>query len=145
MSREYPARPVLAVGAIVFDDAGRVLLVRRGRPPAEGRWSVPGGAVEVGEELRQACAREVREETGLEVEVGRLCEVVERVTRDPQGRVRYHYVILDYAARVRAGAARAADDCAEIRWAPRDEIERLETTEGLLEVLERAYAARSST
>src|SRR5262249_51162472 len=110
MVREYPDRPIVAVGAIVFDSAGRVLLGGRGRPPAQGRWSVPGGAVEAGETLAEACAREVREETGLEVEVGSLCEVVERVTRDPDGRVRFHYVILDYAARVSGGTLRAGSD-----------------------------------
>jgi ADP-ribose pyrophosphatase YjhB (NUDIX family) len=136
---------VLAVGALVFDAAGRALLIRRGRPPGQGLWSVPGGVVEVGEPLRVACAREVEEETGLRVEVGAVREVIERVTRDDRGRVIYHYVIVDLAAEVRGGTLRPGDDCDDVRWATLAEAEQLETTEGLLEVLRRAHAARSST
>ena len=137
MSREYPAHPIVAVGAIVID-GDRVLLVRRAKPPAQDRWSVPGGVVEAGETLAEACAREVREETGLEIELGAPVEIVERVTRDAQGRVQFHYVIHDFAARVRGGELAAASDCAEARWVTLDEAARLPTTEGLLPVLRRA-------
>jgi ADP-ribose pyrophosphatase YjhB (NUDIX family) len=137
VSREYPERPIVGVGAILRDAAGRFLLARRGRPPAEGRWSVPGGAVEAGESLREACVREAREETGLEIEVGALVEVVERIARDAQGRAQFHYVIVDYACTARGGDLRAGDDCAELRWVTLEEAARLELTEGLLEVLAR--------
>jgi ADP-ribose pyrophosphatase YjhB (NUDIX family) len=107
--------PVLAVAGVVL--AGdQVLLVRRGTEPAKGIWSLPGGAVELGEELAQACGREIKEETGLEVEVGPLVEVVQRVVKDEQGRVEYHYVILDYLCTATAAPPRAGDDACDARW-----------------------------
>jgi 8-oxo-dGTP diphosphatase len=123
----------LAVGAIIID-GDRVLLIRRAKPPAQDRWSVPGGKVEPGETLEQACAREVREETGLEVEVGPLVEIVERAGEG------YHYEIHDFHARVRGGTLAAASDCAEVRWVTLDEAAQLPTTDGLLPVLERAFS-----
>ena len=139
--REYPDRPIVAVGALVFASDGRVLLVRRGRPPGLGKWSVPGGAVEVGESLREAAAREVREETGLEVAVGSMVEWLERITPGDGGRARFHYVILDFRAEVRGGTLCAGDDCAEARWVTLDEAAALPTTEGLMDVLRRAAGA----
>src|SRR5262249_24636682 len=137
-----PQHPIVAVGAVVLDDARRVLLVRRGRPPAQDLWSVPGGAVEPGETLLEACAREVREETGLEIGVGARVEVVERITRDEAGRVRFHYVIHDFVARVRGGTLAAGSDCAEARWVTLAEAAQLATTEGLLPVLRAAAQMR---
>jgi 8-oxo-dGTP diphosphatase len=130
------ARPTVAVGAIVFDDAGRVLLVQRARPPAAGRWTVPGGRLELGEALADAVRREVREETGLEVAPGPLVEVVERTTRE--GDAVWHYVILDYLARVTGGALRAGDDAADARWVAPAELAALPLTDGLVGVLDRA-------
>jgi len=144
VSREYPERPLVAVGALVFDASGRVLLIQRGHPPGLGKWSLPGGAVEAGETLRAACAREVREETGLEVEVGPMVEWLERITPGEGGRARFHYVILDFMAEVRGGALRPGDDCAAALWVTLDEAAALSTTEGLLDVLARAYAMCST-
>ncbi|MBA3394168.1 MAG: NUDIX hydrolase [Deltaproteobacteria bacterium] len=124
--------PTVAVGGIVFDDAGRVLLVERGRPPGVGLWTVPGGKLELGETLAQAVAREVREETGLVVEVGALACVVERVGEG------YHYVILDYLARVIGGSLAAADDVRDARFVSEAELGALPVTDGLLDVLARA-------
>ena len=124
--------PVVAVGAFVFDAAGRVLLVQRGTPPAAGRWTVPGGKLEPGETLAAAVAREVREETGLVVEVGALVEVVERIADG------YHYVILDYAARAVGGALAAGSDAAAARFVDDAELAALPLTDGLLPVLARA-------
>lgn len=128
-------RPVAAVGAIVVDDAGRVLVVRRGRPPGEGLWSLPGGKVEMGERLADAVVREVREETGLEVACGRLVEVVERFGDG------WHYVILDYLCEARGGTLRAGDDVSDARWVSRAELDALPTTEGLGPVIDLAFAA----
>lgn len=115
MGRHYPDQPVVGVAGVVLA-GGRVLLVKRGSPPSQGLWSLPGGAVELGEGLRQACAREVAEETGLRVEVGPLVEVVERIFHDAQGRVEYHYVLLDYLCQGELIDPRAGDDAAEARW-----------------------------
>jgi len=133
-------RPEVAVGAIVFDPAGRVLLVERGRPPGVGLWTVPGGRVERGETLAAAVAREVREETGLVVEVGPLAAVVERMGDD------YHFVILDHVARV-TGADQtlaAGDDARAARFVDEAELAHLPTTEGLLPILERARATHAA-
>jgi ADP-ribose pyrophosphatase YjhB (NUDIX family) len=117
-------------------DRERVLLIRRGRPPGEGLWSVPGGRLEPGETLAQAVAREVREETGLVVEVGPLACVVERMGDG------YHFVILDYLARVIGGELAAATDAAAARFVDDAELATLPTTEGLVDALTRARAIR---
>ncbi len=128
---------MVAVAAIVFDDDGRVLVVERGRPPGQGLWSVPGGRVELGEALADAVVREVREETGIDIEVGPLAEVVERVSPTEAGT--FHYVILDYVARPRHAAVPVAgDDVTAARWVGLDELAALPVTEGLREVIERA-------
>jgi ADP-ribose pyrophosphatase YjhB (NUDIX family) len=115
MGRRYPAAPVVGVAGVVL--AGeRVLLVRRANPPSQGLWSLPGGAVELGEGLAAALVREVREETGLTVRVGPLVEVVERVQADGEGAVEYHYVLLDYLCAAEPAQPRAGDDAAEARW-----------------------------
>jgi ADP-ribose pyrophosphatase YjhB (NUDIX family) len=129
--------PVVAVGAFVFDRDGRVLLIERGRPPGEGLWTVPGGKLEMNETLAQAVAREVREETGLVVEVGALACVVERMTEG------YHYVILDYLARVIGGELAAASDVRAATFVDSDELARLPLTDGLLPLIARARAANA--
>lgn len=117
LQREFPMAPLVGVGAVIVD-AGRVLLVRRGTEPAKGRWSIPGGLVELGETLREAVVREVREETGLIVEPAGLVELLDRVYREGD-RVRYHYVIADYLCRVTDGALAAGSDADEVRWVER--------------------------
>ena len=129
--------PTVAVGAFVFDRDGRVLLVERGQPPGDGLWTVPGGRLEPGETLVQAVAREVREETGLVVEVGTLSCVVERISDD------HHFVILDYLARVIGGTLAAASDVRAAKFVDRDELARLPLTDGLMPLLERARATHA--
>ncbi len=119
MEREFPDVPRLAVGAVVVD-RGRVLLVRRGQEPLKGHWSLPGGALELGESLNEGLVREVREETGLIVEPVELVELLDRIHREGE-RVRYHYVIADYLCRVVAGELHAASDADAVRWAERAE------------------------
>jgi len=115
MQREFPAAPLVGVGAVVVN-RGRVLLVQRGTEPAKGKWSLPGGLIEVGELLSDAIVREVREETGLVVEPLELIELIDRILRDGD-RVRYHYVIADYLCRVVGGELMADSDAAAARWA----------------------------
>lgn len=119
MEREFPAAPLIGVGAVVVDEE-RVLLVRRGHEPLKGHWSLPGGLLELGEPLEAGVVREVREETGLEVEAVELIELLDRIHRDG-ARVRYHYVIADYLCRVTGGALKAASDADEVRWVERAE------------------------
>jgi ADP-ribose pyrophosphatase YjhB (NUDIX family) len=120
MSREYPDNPLVGVGAVIVED-GRVLLIRRGQAPLLGEWSLPGGVLECGETLREATIREASEETGLVVETGELLGVYERVIRSDDGRVRYHYVLIDFLCRSVAGNLKAASDAADARWfAPED-------------------------
>jgi len=119
MQREFPQTPLVAVGAVVVED-GRVLLVRRGSEPLKGHWSLPGGMLEVGETLAAGVAREVREETGLEVEPFELVEILDRIHREGE-RVRYHYVIADYVCRVTGGELCAASDADAVRWVERAE------------------------
>ncbi len=123
----------MAVGAVVVR-AGDVLLVRRGRPPGRGLWSIPGGAVRLGEPLEAALRRELREETGLEVRPEAVVKVVERILPEG-GRIRYHYVIVDYACTVAGGELRAASDAEEARWVPCQDLEAWGLTGETREVL----------
>lgn len=122
MKRDYPDRPIVGVGAVIVDN-GRALLVRRGTEPLKGEWSIPGGVVELGETLREAAAREAKEETGLEVEPGEVLEVVDRIMRDPESKVQYHYVLVDFLCRRLAGEAQAGADASELRWITAHELE----------------------
>ena len=119
--RLYPDRPIVGVGVVVLRGSD-VLLIRRAKPPVSDRWSIPGGAQEIGETVREAALREVAEETGLAVESGGLVDVVDGITRDAEGRARYHYTLVDFAARWIAGEARAASDAAAVRWVGRDAL-----------------------
>ena len=119
MQRECPLAPLVGVGAVVVD-GGRVLLVRRGREPLKGQWSLPGGMLELGESLTAGVAREVLEETGLSVEPIELIELLDRIHHE-EARVRFHYVIADYLCRVTGGTLQAASDAEAVRWAERAE------------------------
>lgn len=147
MPRQYPERPVVAVGVLLLDGAGddeRVLLVRRGRPPQVGRWTVPGGGVELGETLEEAAQRELGEETGLACTLGPVVEVLDRVVRDGDGRVEYHYVILDFLGSAPRGSLRAASDVSDARWVPIAALGDYETTDGLGPVIARARQLRDA-
>jgi len=144
-SRRYPERPVLGVGALIFDDDRRILLVQRGGEPLKGWWSLPGGVLETGETVAEGVRREIREETGLSVEPVQLLTVFERIMPDAEGRAEYHYVLLDYICRVTGGTPCPADDCAALRWVPESELTGVEPlTEGTLGVIRKAYQTISS-
>jgi len=133
-ARTYPTRPYLAVSAAIFRD-GRVLIVRRGRPPAHGLYTLPGGGVECGETLEEAVIREVREETGLEIVPLALIGFREAIGRDAAGKIERHFVILPFAARWIAGEIVLNEELAEAQWRRPDELASLKTTDGLAEIV----------
>ncbi|MGH9487957.1 MAG: NUDIX hydrolase [Terriglobales bacterium] len=139
--REFPAEPIVGVGVVVLQH-GQLLLVQRGHAPLQGLWSVPGGKVELGESTRAAAAREVEEETGIAVEIGRLLTVVDRIQHDDAGAVRYHYVLVEFEARPRHSGARprAATDALQARWVGWADLATYPLVPGLDEVLELVHS-----
>lgn len=153
MTREYPTRPVVGVGAVVLvpgadrarlgvpgDGGDGIVLVRRRFEPLAGEWTLPGGALEVGETLQAGAAREVAEETGLSVEVGPVIEVLDRITIDPDRRVRYHFVLIDYLCRPMGGRLQAASDAAEAAVVELASLHRSGLTAQAFEVIRRGLA-----
>jgi mutator protein MutT len=132
---------VLGAAAVVIDDRGRVLLIRRGQAPDAGEWSIPGGAVELGEPIEAALRREIREETGLDVVVGEFLEAYERIERDDAG-VRFHFVILDYRCTAAGGTLRAGDDAAEAAWADPADLDRYAVADSVRRVIAAATRSR---
>ena len=139
MQREFPATPLVGVGAIVIESA-RVLLVKRAHPPLEAQWSIPGGVLEVGELVREAAIREAREETGLAVDPADLLGVYDRVLRNAEQRVQYHYVLIDFLCRRVGGELRAASDAADVRWFTSEELPALNLAEDTLDVIQKGFA-----
>ena len=143
LSREYPDAPRAGVGAVVLEE-DRVLLVRRGEPPSQGKWSIPGGLIHLGEHIEEAVIREVEEECGLRVRPIGVCGVIDRVIpgerRDAAGPppIRYHYVLIDFVAVPTGGCLRAGSDAADARWVALDELGQYETTTGLAVMIDRA-------
>ena len=138
MQREFPEVPLVGVGSIIIEN-DRVVLVKRAHPPIQGEWSIPGGVLEVGELVREAAIREAREETGLIVEPGELLGVFDRILRDAEKRVQYHYVLIDFLCRRVAGELFAASDAAEVRWFTRAELPALNLAEDTLEVIQKGF------
>src|ERR1700693_4008330 len=139
MKREYPEPPLVGVGAVIVNNKS-VLLIRRGQPPLLGEWSLPGGVLECGETLREAVIREAREETGLVVQAGEMLGVYERVIRDDEGRVRYHYVLIDFLCRPVGGDVKAGSDAADVRWFTRDELPALDLADDTNDVVLKGLA-----
>jgi len=127
MKRLYPEQPVAGVGAVIIEE-GKIALIKRGNEPAKGKWTIPGGLVELGESPEQAVIRETKEELELDVENPSLMDVVSQVEYDEKRKVRYHYIIIDYFVHVKSGAASAASDAVELRWVLFDEVEKYELT-----------------
>ncbi len=142
MDRRYPEYPLVGVGAIIFRQ-DRVLLIQRGREPAYGKWSIPGGLVELGESLETAVRREVGEEVNLSVEVGDLVAALERVIRDEGKKIEYHYVLLDFLCESRAGDPSPASDVLDCLFVPLDDLGRYTLTQGTEKVIRRAFARMS--
>jgi 8-oxo-dGTP diphosphatase len=138
MKRNYPDQPIVGVGAVVFREA-EVLLVRRGKEPAYGEWSLPGGAVELGETLTEALRRELREETGIEVEILGLSACLERIFPDEAGKISYHYVLLDFLCRYVSGEPRPGSDVLELCFTPLSRLEQYQLSSLAKEVLMQAH------
>jgi ADP-ribose pyrophosphatase YjhB (NUDIX family) len=138
--RRYPSRPFLGIGALIFDDERKILLVERGKDPLKGYWSLPGGILETGEKLEEGIRREVREETGLEVDPLSIFEVFERIMPDAEGRPEYHYVLIDYLCRPAGGRLQAASDASRVAWVSEQNLHDYRLTEGTLDVVQRAFA-----
>ncbi len=138
MKREFPELPLVGVGAIIIEGS-RVLLVKRAHPPLQAQWSIPGGVLEVGELIREAAVREAREETGLIVEPADLLGVYDRVLRDAEKRVQYHYVLIDFLCRRVGGELNAADDAAEVGWFTREELPALKLAEDTQDVIRKGF------
>lgn len=142
-SREYPRRPFVGVGVVVFKGES-VLLIRRGTPPRAGEWSLPGGAQHIGERVAQTAAREVLEETGVQIEEPQFLEVIDSIVPDEQGRIRYHYTIVDFWAEWRAGEPHAADDAQHAEWIQLSALAELKLWEKTREVILTAHGMRDS-
>ncbi len=146
-TRTYPAFPIPAVGAIALSE-GRVLLIQRGTPPAQGKWTLPGGAIEVGESPEDALIREIQEECQLEIRPTRVVEIVNKVIRDDEGKVLYHYLIIDYLVECRDSrpchdfAVQPTSDAANARWVRLEELGNYELTEGVADVIHKAADMR---
>ena len=137
--REFPSRPIVGVGAVVLD-GDRVLLVRRANEPLKGEWSVPGGAVDAGETLRAAIIREVREETGLDVDPGPIVDVLDRIRLEPDGRARFHYVLVDFLCRVVGGTLCCGTDAAAAEWVPVAALDRYAVSGSTVAIIRKATA-----
>ncbi len=142
--REYPSYPIVGVGVVVWKD-GLVLLIRRGKPPRAGTWSLPGGRQELGESVREAAIREVREETGIEIAVGNLLDVVDSLTADESEKIRYHYTLVDFDAEWREGEAVAGGDAAEILWADPASLARYDLWSETLRIIALSAETRALT
>jgi ADP-ribose pyrophosphatase YjhB (NUDIX family) len=139
---DYPNRPLVGVGVVAIKD-GRVLLIRRGKPPREGGWSLPGGRQRLGETVRETALRELREETGVEAVVTALLDVVDSITRDDDGAIAYHYTLVDFLAEWRAGEARAGGDADEAVWADPGDLGPYELWGEALRLIQLGLAKRS--
>jgi 8-oxo-dGTP diphosphatase len=130
LKREYPSQPILGVGAVILED-GKIVLVRRGVEPALGKWSIPGGAVELGEAVKDAVKREAQEECGLIIELieDKPVDVFDNIVMDENGHLRYHYILLQFLFRSTGGFLKSASDVTDARWFPLDEVENYNLTE----------------
>ena len=153
--REYPEKPIVGIGGVVIE-ASKTLLIRRGTEPLMGQWSIPGGTLELGETLAEGAARELKEETGLEVRVLDMIEVFERInfgrgadetwtTREERRRPRFHFVIVDYLCERISGAAVAGGDVTEVAWASEDQLEKFALTPTATRVIRKAFSMARKT
>jgi 8-oxo-dGTP diphosphatase len=136
LSRQYPKKPIIGIGAIIID-RDQILLEKRKNSPGRGKWSVPGGLVNLGETTEEAVIREVKEETGLEVYDPRLIDVVNYICLGEKGGVIYHYVIIDYFVNSKDGKPKAASDADDLKWVSFDEVEKYDLTQSFRRFFQR--------
>ena len=136
MKRLYPSQPIVGVGAVIICN-GKILLEKRKNEPGKGKWSVPGGLVELGESVEQTVMREVEEETGLEVEKPEHIDVVDNVVRDDNDEIKYHFVIIDYFVKLKGGTVKAASDAEELKWVALSDVEKYDLTKTFREFFQR--------
>lgn len=136
--REYPERPLVGVGTVTIKN-GKILLVKRAFEPGAGKWSIPGGLVEVGEKLSAAAARETEEETGVKVDILELINVFDVVDRDEAGKVRYHYVLVDFLSKPTGGEEHPSEEVTDMRWVSFDEAKRMDLTKTAKRALEELF------
>ena len=137
-AREYPDSPLVGVGVVIFNDKNNILLVQRGQEPSQGLWALPGGVVELGEELKTAAKREVKEECNIEVEVGEVVSVVDLILKDHNKKVKYHYILIDYHAKYIAGSILPQSDAKAVKWFCLNELEELDVPELTRQVITKA-------
>lgn len=141
LRRRYPDAPLVGVAAVVFDPRGQVLLVKRGRPPRVGQWGLPGGLLDLGERLVDGARREVREECGIEIEIAGIAGAFDPIERDADGRVEYHYVVVDFWARYLSGEPRAQDDADDLAWVELADLEQYPMPPETRRVIRDAFVA----
>lgn len=139
MIRSYPSAPLVGVGVITFNDENKVLLVKRGNEPSKGLWSLPGGLVELGERVREAGIREVKEECNIDIEPEDVISVVDLILEDPDGKIKYHYILIDYLAKYIGGEILPQSDVIDANWFSHDELKELNIPEVTRDVLEKAF------
>jgi 8-oxo-dGTP diphosphatase len=144
MRREYPSGPIPSVGVVVCK-GDRVLLVLRAQEPSQGKWSIPGGVVELGETIREAGRREVLEECGLDIEVGQVVDVVDSIVKDEGGAIRYHYVLVDLLATSVSGSLVVGSDIADARWVSEEDLLAFDLTESTLPLIQKALRLRETS
>jgi 8-oxo-dGTP diphosphatase len=140
-SRRYPSAPMVGAAAVVIDDGGRILLVKRGRPPSAGTWGLPGGLLDLGERLADGAYREVLEETGIESEIRDVVGTFEPLQLDNEGDIEYHFVVVDFWAKYIRGEASAQDDADDVAWTSANELNRYGLNADTRRVIESAFAA----
>lgn len=136
--RQYPSAPLVGVGAVAIKD-GKILLIRRAFDPGKGKWSVPGGIVEIGETLSAACAREMEEETGIKIQVLELINTYDMIVPDKSGRIQYHYVLIDFLAKPIGGAERSSPEVLDMRWVEYEEAKRMDLTNSARKALQELF------
>jgi len=144
MSRSYPDQPIVGVGVVVWRES-QVLLIKRGKAPRVGQWSLPGGAQNLGETLAEAARREVREETGINIELGEIIATLDLIDRDDDGRVRYHYTLVDFTAESLSSDLCPGDDAADARWFDRSALSELGLWSETIRIIDLAATKRSGS